>query len=156
MAMFADITPEIFGNFVGFGVLFSLSLAGILKCVRIARRPTAHTQCVLALLLVLVGFAFSSVSAILARLHLFPFGGWLAITSVIVILYVASFVTAMIGLIDFRKNREAYNQGSAQAKWALGLSASLLIAFCTTLYFNVKSLLAERIATTGPAASAGE
>ena len=122
MAMFADITPEVVGNYIGFGVLFSLSLAGIFKCVKIARRPSAHTQCVLALLLVLVGFAGSSISAISTRMHLLPLGGILAITSVILILYVASFVTATIGLLDFRKNRESYSQGAAQAKWCSDLA----------------------------------
>src|SRR4051794_8086497 len=105
MAMFAEITPELVGNFVGFAALFSLSLAGILKCLKIARRPSTHTQCVLALLLLLVAFAASTISAILARTHLLSLGSALAITSLVVILYVASFVTATIGLLDFRKNR---------------------------------------------------
>ncbi len=156
MAVFADITPEHVGNVVGFVVLLSLSLAGIVKCVRIVRRPTAHTLCVAALLLVLLGFAGSSISVFLGQMQLLPFGALLAMTSINLILYVASFVTATIGLIDFRKHRDTYTQGTAQAKWALGLSAFLLTAFCTTLYSNLKPLIAERLAAAQPAAPTPE
>src|SRR3954468_5086439 len=72
MSMFAEIAPERMGFFIGFGVLVCLSLAGTIKCWQIARRPTAHTLCAVALLLVFLGLMGSSIKTTLGDLQLVP------------------------------------------------------------------------------------
>src|SRR4051812_47111221 len=133
MILLADISAEHVGIVIGFVLLLGISLSGIVKCARIIRRPTAHALCVIALLLMLVGLAVSSFSVFLLRMQWLPLAAGLVMTAISLVLYVAAFVTATIGWIDFRKHREAYSQGIAQAKWAMGLSMFFLTAFCAAL-----------------------
>jgi transglutaminase-like putative cysteine protease/Tfp pilus assembly protein PilF len=148
MALWGEIPPEIVGRLAGSGVIICLLLAGILKCVQLVRRPTTHSVCASALLIVLVGLLSSSILALLFHLHWLPFGLRLALSSITLACYVAGFVAGTIGLIDFHKNRSAYAQGTAQAMWAIGLSTVLALLFGTTLYFNLGPLLAQSLAAS--------
>ena len=68
---------------------------------------------------------------------------------------VAALVTAVIGLADFRKHREAYTQGSAHAQWATALSVILLMVSGGTIYWNLRPLLgsvAEKVLRLAPCA----
>ena len=50
--------------------------------------------------------------------------------------YVAAFVMAILGLLDIRKNRDTYSQGSKQAWWGLGISTVFLAIFGGAFYMG--------------------
>ena len=137
----AEFSDELVGNVVGYGIVFCLLAAGILKCAQIARRPTAHSLCVYALLMVLTGLFVGGILAVLTRIQVLGLEGRLALSALVLCVYVAALVTAVIGMADFRKHRDAYTQGSAQAKWAAALSLILLVIAGSRIYWNLKPLL---------------
>jgi hypothetical protein len=137
----AEISPGFVAVVVVHIIVFSILLAGILKCVQIARRPSAHSLSVYALLIVLTGMLAGGVLAVLARAQVAGLAGQLALVAIVLCMCVAGLVTAVIGLADFRKHRETYLQGLAQAKWAAALSVIFLIVSGGFIYWSLKPLL---------------
>ncbi len=137
--LLADAPPETIGRVSSFVILCSLLLAGIVKCIHIARRPATNSLCVYSLLLLLTGLLVSSLVTFLTYVAALPLAGRLAIVAVILICYVASAVTAIIGLADYRKHAGTYNQGRKQAVTAI-IASSLLL-------FVLGGAVAVRVAT---------
>jgi tetratricopeptide (TPR) repeat protein len=157
MDVFGDMSAEAISRGAASLVMMCIVLAGIFKCAQIMRRPVAHRLCVSALLLVLIGILMSSMLVLLLPIAWMPFGARIALGSIALVCYIAGFVTATIGLLDLRKNGEAYRQGKTQARLALGLSTCLLLAFGTASYIKLKSLLTQNVATAQqPAAEKGK
>ncbi|MEM8945566.1 MAG: tetratricopeptide repeat protein [Planctomycetota bacterium] len=102
--------------------------AGLIKCIQISRRPTTSTLCVSSLTLFLAACLFSGVFTQMEqtrlRAALFAIG--------LTILHVASFVLAIIGLIEYRQKSDRYLQGRGQAIWGLLLSSTALLFICFT------------------------
>jgi len=105
-------------------------VAGIFKCVTISRRETTHTQCVLALMFFLLGWLVVQVASTVHRLT----GGlYMAITASIGLLALSCFllaiILAIVGLIDYGRQKDRFTQGRGQAIWALVMSVLLGGAF---------------------------
>lgn len=100
---------------------------GIFKCVSIMRRPATSTLCVLALLLLLLGWGLSSTASTLKQLVAAFDGAFLIISSLLAcIIFLAALILAIIGLAAYDKNR--FNQGRAQAIWTIVLSGLFLLS----------------------------
>jgi len=121
-----DGTAHEFGRTVGyvFGALliFGLLIWGIVKCILIARRPTANMKCLLALLLVLAAALIACAAAMLP-------GGevWVGVRFILLLpvlrLIIAGWVLAIVGLVEMRTARERFAQGRRQAVLAFVLGA---------------------------------
>ena len=99
--------------------LFLAWLYGVYKCVRVARRTTTHTLCVLSLVFWMFGFFLLPVSGLVATLEdgfgrYLMAGGLLAILGVICL--IVSVVLGFVGLVDVGRRTDDLNQGGAQAK----------------------------------------
>ena len=105
---------------IAIGILFA---AGAAKCGVIMLRPQAHKICVGSLAALLLTFAFYCTSALFQ--FLFEPPRWLTIASHLLgmLAIFFSWTMALIGLFDYRRRREAYDQGRAQAWIALGVSS---------------------------------
>lgn len=128
-----------------FGVLFwaCLSIAVIIKCLRIKKRETTNSAAVTSLLLF---FAVMLESAILQAVENFAHNApsWLiyARTTISVIGLIASVVFGIIGLTQIHALKERFNQGRAQAGWGIGLSSVMLGAIVIMSIFVVRARLA--------------
>lgn len=126
MASIVTESPEAFGRMVGSVIVLSLFGIGIFKCVSIMRRSTTSKICVLALLLLLLGWGLSSATSTLKLvvpgfdgplMVLFSMGGGMIV--------LVALVLAIVGLATYDKAR--FNQGRAQAVWAIVLSSVFLL-----------------------------
>ncbi len=130
---FPLLSPEKLGYIIGVLVCIVPALIGFIKCLRIMRRPTTSTLCVLALAMVLLAW-FTSASNAASKLF---FGTnsmvWsLVVAFVCLILMITAIVLSIVGLATY--NRETMVQGRKQAIWALVLgSVFTLIALSSAV-----------------------
>lgn len=127
---FAEVTPNDAGRFTGQAFVFIALLGGVWKCWSISRRPTTNTKCALSLMFVLLAFLVASTMGILVQ----GFGtaplmsvvtGLLCLT--MLGLMATAIVLAILGLTEFSTQRGAFNQGRAQAIWALVLAGVICL-----------------------------
>ncbi len=117
----ADATAYDAGRITGQLVAVLVLLLGVLKCWTISRRSATNAKCVLALMLLLLGWLVAAVASMLLgrnpdlRVVYGLFG--LAMLGLIL----AALVLAILGLAEYANARERYTQGRAQAIWALVL-----------------------------------
>jgi tetratricopeptide (TPR) repeat protein/transglutaminase-like putative cysteine protease len=112
-------------------VILLLTVGGILMCLAIIRRPTTNTKCVLALILVLVAFLVSGVLSVAATFLTSDAAAevlGLVRTLGSIALLLAAIVVGILGLLECQDRRSVFKQGSAQAAWALIISAVLVTA----------------------------
>ncbi len=133
--LFSEMTPEQIGHFTGKYVFWGLILvAGLLKCAKIARRPSTSTLCVLSLAFFLLCWLFSLLcqDSIETPLALLLYRG------VVVALLLCSLVLGIVGLVDYRRHRDIYTQGKAQAIWGIVLSCCLLLVMASVVVREVR------------------
>jgi tetratricopeptide (TPR) repeat protein len=123
----AEIDASSAGFVTGQITVFTLALAGILKCVSISRRPTTNSKCVWSLALFLGVFPLSVAVNWIAS-------GTTASRAPVIVagllymgLFAASIVLAVIGLVEYSRERQRFVQGRTQAIWALVLSGVFFI-----------------------------
>jgi hypothetical protein len=117
-------------SFAGQFTLVVLMLAATIKCWTISRRPTTNTKCALSLMLLCVAFLITGTHAILSRfIPYIPANRVVAgiLGLVIFGLIVTAIILAIIGLVEYSRHHESYNQGRSQAISALGLTVFMLI-----------------------------
>lgn len=114
------------GRLPGLVIVGGGSLLGAIKAIQISRRETTHTLCALSLACSLGAFAGTSLVRYLAqatdwgptlRLIQMPIAG----------LLFASPILAILGLVNYRRKRDQYVQGRAQATWTLVLFAAFVL-----------------------------
>lgn len=130
---FAEVNPYAVGRITGQLCFILLLLAGILKCITLSKRPATNSKCVWSLA------CFLAVFLVPATLNLIPketpvFAPLTILARVfwIGLCLVASVVLAIIGLVECGRDRGRFNQGRAQAIWALGLCGILLFFSLTS------------------------
>jgi len=103
-------------------LLGALFAAGALKCGAIMARPQTHTLCVGSLGVLLSTFTLSAALNFLKTLYALP--PWLPIAfQLACILGMAvAWTMALLGLFDYRRRKDSYNQGRVQAWFALGIA----------------------------------
>jgi tetratricopeptide (TPR) repeat protein len=133
--LLAEITPRSAsyqtGYWAGGAFMSLLLLAGAIKCGFIAARPTANTKGVLSLMFVLIIFAISGIYGQLTKQMALSPGPVSAVLSGLLACFVllglfSSVVLAIWSLVEFRKRKEAFEQGKGQAITALILNGFLV------------------------------
>ncbi len=118
------------GNLAVNLVLWVILLAGILKCLQIAKRPTTNTVCVLSLVLSLLAWTLTiGLGASGGELGVDP-AVKRVVSLVIVAATLACPVLGIVGLVQVRRSRGRYVQGRAQAVAGL-LLGSIHLALLT-------------------------
>ncbi|MFC1497211.1 DUF3857 domain-containing protein [Verrucomicrobiota bacterium] len=110
------------GKLAGTFVRLVIILAGIIKCFQISRRKETSTLCSIALGLVLMAWLTISISSIIKCFYHNPdilFN--IAVLFIALICLSGGFVTAIIGLVDY-KNHPEYCQGRKQGIWSIVLA----------------------------------
>lgn len=135
-------TPEKMGELAGGGLVVVLLLLGIIKCGLLMRRPTTSKLCVLALLVYLAAWAVSLVCNLLIGMFPLAKGALGAIAGLAAILLMgAAFVLGIIGLATYDRSR--FQQGRAQAIWAVVLGSLMMLAVLGAMVFGVVKALRE-------------
>lgn len=105
-----------------------IMLAGIIKCLSIARREETSGLCVYALAVLLLAWGYAAIARTFPdfvdgaeMVRIVKIGN----AGVLLMMTVVSVVLAIVGLAQYR----GYTQGRAQAIWALVLSSILLALF---------------------------
>ena len=122
--------------------------AGLIKCMRILRRETTSSLCVVSLMLALTAFLLSSFGTLLKELLPAPLG-----TAAVVLAVLFGMLSALVGLtlgivglvgysrgVELGQRRMKYEQGRKQAGWGIGLS----VLFGVILLGGVVSAIAAR------------
>ena len=122
------------GQWSGRIVAVLLTLAGLMKCYSILRRPGTNAKCLISLMCVLGALCISGVLGIAGVLiKNETVGSLLKLVNAgtAVGLLLGTIVLGMLGLMECQERRK-YKQGPAQAMWALA-SAGVLITAGLTL-----------------------
>ena len=119
LILLAELPPEEIGRHTGRIVVYLLLLAGIIKCVKISRRPTTSAICVSSLTVFLCGWLMSA----LAGNHVESRFAQFLIFIALIVFWVTSIVLGIVGLIDYSRNKEEFTQGRKQAWWGIVLSS---------------------------------
>jgi tetratricopeptide (TPR) repeat protein len=128
-----EATPERAGEVLGAFLVVVAQLIGIFKCIQIMRRPTTSRLCVTALMLVLIGWLFSSLEAADRIMSGSPSGAVrLLVGTVVILLMFAALVVGIVGLSLYDRSR--YVQGRSQAIWALVLSGIMVCVFVGAIF----------------------
>ncbi len=129
MSLLAEVDPTASGQITGKVIVVLGAAAGAMKCYAISRRPTTNARCALSLMFLLLAWFSSGTIGMLQQ----PLGlpSWCAgITGIVSVgLAVAAIVLAILGLVEYARPGHAYEQGRAQAIWALLLSLFFITAF---------------------------
>ncbi len=106
-------------GYFAFIILFAVAA---LKCSALLARPQTHKLCVGALTTLLLTFTLSLISAALRNLLELP--PWMGVASFLLCSagLVSTLVMAIIGLIDYRRRSDLFNQGRVQAWFAFGIA----------------------------------
>lgn len=141
------------GQAIGGGLFLILVSFGIFKCIKIMRRPTASSVCVCALLLLLFLWFLSGALNVLG--NIFDLSSRVAMfiaSAVTLIGAIAAVITGIVGLALY--NRERFNQGRAQAIWAIVLGAILMMVHTFGIISGIVAVVKEQNAgtTVGPKA----
>jgi hypothetical protein len=127
---------------VAIGILFA---AGAVKCGVIMARPQAHTMCVGSLAALLLTFVFYSASNMLEILFELPTSLTIASHLLGMLAMLFAWTMAVLGLLDYRRHQESYNQGRVQAWIALGFSSLPVVLFVVGFSVSfVQGVLAAR------------
>lgn len=150
-ALLGAASPEQVGRIGGAVFAALLLFAGIVKCLQIMRRPSTSTLCVLSLALPLVVMLAASILSVFVRPAAQDGHSYAAVvlqmfTGVRFALLFTAIVIAVIGLIQYGRNKERYTQGRHQAVWAILLATSLL----TFLVYSTVSEVRARQASPVP------
>lgn len=116
---------ETLGNNVGQALVAAGLLAGVGKCWVISHRPTTNTKCALALMFVLASFSLASCGTIFIQWR----AANVAFRAGMAVALLAGMVLAIIGLVEYSHRRGVYNQGRAEAIWALSLVGGMVALF---------------------------
>lgn len=143
-----ELTPERLGRGIGEALVLLLFLLGILKCLHIMRRPATHKLAVSALLVALIGWLLAAAGS-LFQVHLRPFATLLGVLGVLLML--AGLVLGIVGLATYDRNR--YQQGRAQALWAVVLGALVVLVMLGGMGFGVFKAIQQRKSATHPTAA---
>ena len=135
----AELAAEDAGRLTGKFAFALLILAGIAKCIQIAKRPTTNSLCVYSLAVFLLSWFVSSVSGALFESELAS--AILLMASVV--LWITSLVLGITGLVTYRSNEELYVQGRKQAWWGVSLSVLALVAVTAVIVTAISERLAE-------------
>ena len=129
-------TPTLIALAIGL-ILGVFILWGIAKCFSIMRRPTTNAVCVLSLVIFLVAWLVSLAVGLLKQMGTREiFTTLLGFLSLM--LLVASFALAIVGLALYGRPKDYYLQGRRQATWVLVLSTPLLLLFAGVIYTVAK------------------
>mgnify|MGYP001821276603 CR=1 FL=1 len=114
------------GAAVFLGALALGAFLAMRHCLRIARRPAAHTLCVQALACLFGGLCVLFLAAAVRTVFALSTAvfGLLALCAIGFVF--AAPILATIGLRDLAKSRVRYHQGFAQAVWAVVLPIGLI------------------------------
>ena len=122
------------GQWSGRIVAVLLTLAGLMKCYAILRRPGTNAKCLISLMCVLGALCISSglgIAGVLIKNETVGSIFKLVNAGTTVCLLLGTIVLGMLGLMECQERRK-YKQGPAQAMWALA-SAGVLITAVLTL-----------------------
>ena len=117
------------GHWSGRIVAVLLTLAGLIKCYSVLRRPGTNAKCLISLMCVLGALCLSSVLGIAGVLTKNETVGSLlrlVNAGTAVCLLLGAIVLGMLGLMECQESRK-YKQGPAQAMWALAGTGLLII-----------------------------
>lgn len=130
---------------VGLAVI-AIFAAGAAKCASIMARPQTHTLCVGSLAVLLAAFTLSAILNFLKTLYPLPASVTIAFQVVSLLGMALAWIMALIGLLDYRRRREAYNHGRVQAWFALGISPLPVIIYAVVFAtgFTSDREIAER------------
>ena len=114
-------------------VIVSLLILGflvlaIIKTASLMRRPGASRLCIASLLVLFCGWFVSSLSTALVKLLDLPPLVVAATGVLAVLIFIASMVLAVAGLVVWGQRKGPYVQGRNQAIWALVLSGIFVLA----------------------------
>lgn len=121
MPIVATMTPDQAGYRFGQLVMLALLGVGAFKCWSISRRPATNTKCALGLMfmlgawwvIALASACFGSSVPLRPLVVLFTLGGFA--------LMLSSVILSIIGLVEYAQAAARYQQGRAQAIWALAI-----------------------------------
>jgi tetratricopeptide (TPR) repeat protein len=149
-------TAEETGEIIGAGLVLLLVTLGILKCLRIMRRPTTSKLCVSALLLFLMGWFLPGFGKLLARPLELPEILVSLVNGVVAgVILLAALILAIVGLCTY--DRKRFVQGRAQATWALILSSiGLLVMVGAGLIGAFKTISIQREQVDGTTRESGK
>jgi len=143
----ADASPAYqAGQLTGFLLVILPTFLGMLKCIAMLRRPTTSKLCVTALLLALAAWFVAIAGHGLTLLYPAQ-NEIIRVLSALpaLMLLMAAFVIAIIGLASFDSKRHA--QGRAQAAWALVISGIFSVIAGAGAIMTVRArILAEELA----------
>lgn len=103
--------------------------AGALKCCTIMTRPQTHALCVGSLAVLLAAFTLSGILNFLKTLYPLPPSLTAAVQLVCMFCLAVAWTMALLGLFDYRRRHDSYNQGRVQAWFAFGISTIPVIIF---------------------------
>lgn len=103
-------------------LLGALFAAGALKCGAIMARPQTHTLCVGSLAVLLSAFTLSAALNFLRTLYSLPLWLTTAFQLACILGMAVAWTMALVGLLDYRRRRDSYDQGRIQAWFALGIA----------------------------------
>ncbi len=146
-----------YGYYTGRTVFVLLIVAGILKCISLARKPNCNAKCAISLALMLGTFALASaLQAIVAMVPDMSLIAGPVLGLLIFGCFVTGIVFAIMGLIEYSKNRELYIQGKGQAITALVFGSIFLVLFGAGFVkgFSAASAKRKALETKQPALEA--
>jgi len=138
---------EAIGRWLVLLVLLPLAIWGLVKCVRIMRRPATNHWCVISLALFVFGVASLLVvgqQAERSESAMF-IAGLLAVGSLV--LFGGGIIIGIIGLIDYASHHGQYVQGRKQAVWGIVLNSLVVLLFVVGI--GVAAMRAEA-GSSGP------
>ncbi len=111
-------------------------LLGVVKCFKIMKRPETSSLCVSALVVLLCTIILNWVAGAAIKYFELP-----QVVNILILLVVglglfSSSGLAIVGLVVYATNRERYQQGRAQAIWALVLSLLFLCALVAVFLYG--------------------
>jgi tetratricopeptide (TPR) repeat protein len=147
LILLGEMDGETLGRIMGglFAPLIIL-LYGVPKCLKISRRPGTNRKCALALMFSLLSLCGSYLSGVAIRL----FGGSahfqiLNFLDFVIVITLAALAlgVGIKGLWEYSRKSGLYNQGRAQAVWALTLSILMILIGFWNLMHGLKIRSAE-------------
>ena len=133
-----EVTPEQSGQFAGQAVMLICMLAGTLKCWNISRRPTTNRKCVLSLMLVLASMGGFGCVGMVVKATVLSSNSRVLVGVMGMVMFglmITALVLAILGLIEYSKQKDLYVQGKRQAIWAIFISI-LMLCFAGRAYVN--------------------
>jgi len=129
--LLGEMDAEAIGRVVGTSLIPALIiLFGVSKCHTISLRPSTNRKCALALMFALFAlfgtYLLGAITKLLITSAHFHTINLLALT-VTLGLSVTTLVLGIRGLVEYSKQPGQYDQGRAQASWALAISTLIIL-----------------------------